>query len=286
LDIKHYQKRNPESRKKIKLEELLTGNLRLVNGILKYIKELKPELLVEYIPALTKRYEETMQRDTPEFDEGDFSLIGTEYKFVNANPELRNTVIRWTLATLSPMGRVPVGEPEIEVLILDWLRASEVLRYHRVKVLTELMGREKGIQLWKDLVEKATDDARREDSKEVWPPIQEIADGWREHGETSENDHDFIVAQFDEHKVLLKFNRCAVHEAVRHLEDSEIAYLATCWPSHPDNASLKRYGMKRRKLTPQTLHTHPFCIEFFWDNDVHPDTELPDKEFMENLGEA
>ncbi len=285
MDIKHYRKRNPESRKEINLDELLTGNLRLVNGILKYIRKLKPEILDEYIPALRKRYEETIKREAPEFDEGDFSTMGIEYKFVNANPDLRSVIIQWTLAELSPKERIQVGESEIEVLLLDWLRASEVLRYHRVKVLTELIGREEGIQLWKDIVEKATDDARREKTEEVWPPIQEIADGWRKHGETSDNDHDFIVAQFDEHKVLLKFNRCAVYEAVKHLDDPEVAYLATCWPSHPDNTSLKRYGMKRRKLTPQTLHTHPFCIEFFWNNDVHPDTELPDKEFMKNLGE-
>lgn len=285
MDIKHFRKRNPESRRKIKLDELLTGNLRLVNNILKYIRELKPEILDEYIPVLRKRYEETIQRTTPEFEEGDFSLLGVEYKFVNANPDFRNVVIKWTLAELSPKQRVPVGESEIDVLQLDASRATEVLRYHRLMALTEVLGRAEGIQLWKDIVEKATDDARREDPEEVWPLVQKNADGWRKFGETTDIDHDFIVAQFDEHKLLLKFNRCWVHQAVSHLEDAEIAYLATCWASHPDNASLKRFGLKRRKLTPQTLHTHPFCIEFFWNNDVHPDAEPPDQEFLEKLGE-
>ena len=285
VDIKYYRKRNPESRRKLKLEEQLTGNLRRVNSVLKYIRELKPEILDDYIPVLRKRFEENIQRATPEFDEGDFSLLGVEYRFLNANPDLRDAVIQWTLAELSPKQRVPVGESEIDVLHWDAARATEVLRYHRVMALTEVLGRDAGIQLWKDIVEKATDDVRRENTEEVWPLIQEIADGWRKFGETTELDHDFIVAQFDEHKVLLKFNRCVVQEAVSHLEDTEIAYLATCWASHPDNASLKRYGLKRRKLTPQTLHTHPFCIEFFWNNDIHPEAEPPDSEFLRKLGE-
>ncbi len=285
LDITHYRKRNLDSTRRIKLDEVVSENLRRVETVLKYLKELRPEILGEYIPALTKRYEESRMRKTPEYQDRSFSELGQEHKMLTANPALRKTVIQWTLAELDPFESISIGEPEIEVLLLNYNRASEVLRYHRVMALIELLGREEGIQLWKDLVYKATDDARRENPEEVWPPIQEIADGWRQFGETTDIDHDFTVAQFDEHKVLLKFNRCPVYEAVKHLADPEVAYLATCWTSHPDNASLKRYGLKRRKLTPQTLHTHPFCIEFFWNSDVHPDIELPDKEFMQNLGE-
>ena len=80
------------------------------------------------------------------------------------------------------------------------------------------------------------------------------------------------IVKYDDYKVALRFDRCPVYEATKHLEDPEIAYLSWCWTGYPEEKLNKRI---RRKRTPQTLHESDYCIEFYWNNEVHPDAEPP-----------
>jgi len=104
-------------------------------------------------------------------------------------------------------------------------------------------------------------------------PIKEIKEMWIKRGEEDENNtSDFTLFIFDDYKVLLKVDKCGVHEAVKHLEDQEIAFLSYCWTGFVEDTLNKR---SRRRRTTQTLHLSDFCDEFYWDNNVHPDAKQP-----------
>jgi hypothetical protein len=70
---------------------------------------------------------------------------------------------------------------------------------------------------------------------------------------------------------------------VKHLEDREVAYLSYCWTGYPEQELNKK---ARRKNTPQTLYQSDYCVEFFWNNDVHPNAEPPSTEFWNKVAES
>jgi len=61
-------------------------------------------------------------------------------------------------------------------------------------------------------------------------------------------------------------------------DDPEAVYLSYCWTGFPEHELNNRV---RRKFTPYTLHTNDYCIEFFWNNDKHPNAKPPSEEFWE-----
>jgi len=142
------------------------------------------------------------------------------------------------------------------------------------------MDRAEGIQLWKDLVYRATEDAIRSSDEEIHPPIKEITEGWMKEGETGQSNFELTVVSYDEYKVALRFDRCPVFDSVKHLEDREIAYLSYCWTGESEIELNKK---SRRKLTPQTLYQADYCLEFYWDNDVHPNAKPPSDDFWQTI---
>ena len=136
------------------------------------------------------------------------------------------------------------------------------------------------LQLWKDLVYRATEDAIRSSDEEIHPPIKEITEGWMKEGETGQSNFELTVVSYDDHKVALRFDRCPVFDSVKHLEDREVAYLSYCWTGQPEAELNKKL---RRKNTPQTLYQSNYCVEFYWDNEVHPDAQPPSNEFWEKV---
>jgi hypothetical protein len=81
--------------------------------------------------------------------------------------------------------------------------------------------------------------------------------------------------------VLFRFDRCLTHEALRDLNDPDIAYLASCYIGDAEEFNPGRTRYVRRT---QTLHHGDFCDELYWDVDFHTDPEQPSLEFTRMLG--
>ncbi len=81
--------------------------------------------------------------------------------------------------------------------------------------------------------------------------------------------------------VLYRFDNCLTHEALRDLNDPDIAYLASCYVGDAEEFNTGRTRYLRRT---QTLHHGDFCDELYWDVDFHTDPEQPSLEFTRMLG--
>ena len=195
---------------------------------------------------------------------------------INNNKELQDLIILQTFFHLKLPIDYRVSSEEFKVDLLDWIRSTNVLKYNRVKVFVDILKRDEGIQLWKDMLFLATEESLNSSEEEVHPPIKEIIEGWIKAGKDEDSLFDMTIVKYDDYKVALRFDRCPVYEATKHLEDPEIAYLSWRWTGYPEEKLNKR---TRRKRTPQTLHESDYCIEFYWNNEVHPDAEPPTSDF-------
>ena len=273
MEIRSYKAYNPNSKMSINLKETVKRNFFTINIVLKYIQQLNPQIKDSYVSALKKRLADNIGNYRFKVSIFDLEKIAREFNFINVHHDLQELVALFTCKYLSLSNEFDPKEEEIQGLTLDWLRAQFILQYHRTGAFVDIMERDEGIQLWKDIVYAATKDSLKMREGEIRPPIKEFTEMWIKRGEENENNtSDFTLFIYDDYKVLLKVDRCGVHEAVKHLKDQEIAFFSYCWTGFVED---KLNQKVRRRRTTQTLHLNDCCDEFYWNNDVHPNAEQP-----------
>jgi hypothetical protein len=273
MEIKSYNAYNPDSKMSFNPKEVIRRNFFTINIVLKYIQQLNSQISGNYLSALQKRLADTIGDYRFNVSLSALDQIAGEFNFINVHHDLQELVALFTCKYLRLSNEFYLMEEEIQGRTLDWLRAQFILQYHRTGAFVDIMERDEGIQLWKDIIFTATTDALENKEGEIHPPIREFTEMWIQRGEEDENNtSDFTLFIFDDYKVLLKVDRCGVHEAVKHLEDQEIAFLSYCWTGFVEDKLNKR---SRRRRTTQTLHLSDYCDEFYWNNDVHPDAKQP-----------
>jgi hypothetical protein len=280
MEIKHYKSEATNPIRMVNPVDVIVENCSRLDNVLKYFSQLKPKRINDYAVALENRLRDYI--DGFHIDHSNLQLqeLLKGLNQLNRHQELRELMIQFAFHQLKlPDDYEPESE-EIEVALLDWLRSTNVFRYQRVKAIIDIMERNEGIQLWKDMVFRSTEDSMRNEEKEIHPPVKEITEGWMKEGESSESAFELTVVRYDDHKVALRFDKCPVFESVKHLEDREVAYLSYCWTGQPEQELNRR---SRRKNTPQTLYQADYCVEFYWNNDVHPDAQPPTEEFWSGI---
>lgn len=282
MKVNHYKSEVTDPKRMENPIDVITENCDRLNRVLMYLSQLKPKRVNDYVIALEKRLRDEINGFHIDHTGLDFDEILTEYDQLNRYPDLRELMIQFVFHELQLLSNYEPESREIEVSLLHWLRSNNVFRYYRVKAIVDIMDRDEGIQLWKDMMYRANEDFFKNSDEEVYPPIKDITTGWKEHGEKGESTFELTVVSYDDHKVALRFDSCPVFESVKHLEDREVAFLSYCWGGEPEQ-ELNHWS--RRKNTPQTLYQSDYCVEFYWNNDVHPDAQPPSKKFWKVIAE-
>ena len=289
MEIKSYEAWNPKAIIRFKLEDRLKEAFRRVDSDLSYIEELMPEILANFVSALKNRLVEVI--DSYHFDSSKVNLNGMieEFEHLGNYFDLFNLVLQFVCMELGLPEDFSPTDDEIEVFSLNEARASERLPYHEVKSCADVLGDERGIQLWKKMIgfrlrnqhieydERTQEIEERGESK---PTMAENKDRaikrWIKIGIGN-----FTVAVFDDNMVLYRFDKCHTHEALKDLNDPDFAYLCSCYIGDAPEYNFGRQFLRRT----QTLHHGKFCDELYWMADAHDNPEQPSLEFTQNLKE-
>lgn len=280
MEVKYYKSEVADPKRMVNPVDVINENCSRLDYVLKYIGQLKPKRVKDYVLALEKRLREDIESFHIDYSGLGLDEMTKELNQLERFPDLKALMIQFAFYQLNLPEDYQPESKEIEVSLLDWLRSTNVFRYHRVKAILDIMEREEGIRLWKEMVYRSTEDSLKNSNEELHPPIKEITEGWMKEGESGESTFELTVVSYDDHKVALKFDRCPVFESVKHLEDREVAYLSYCWTGQPEQAMNKQV---RRKNTPQTLYQADYCVEFYWNNEVHPGAQPPSDEFWQDI---
>jgi len=289
MKIETHKVYNPDKRIKVSPQEKIRECLKWTDQVLRHLDDIRPEITSRYVVALEGRLLDAVvgfRVVPPSFDTEemlqDLSHLGN-------HSDMQDLIIRFICKHLDLPADHKPGPEEIEVSSLNDARAGRRLSYHRVKALVDLLGREEGIPLYKEIVSRILVAARVESErikkerlekgeKEISSAenIERAVKVWSEYGLA-----DFTVAVIDDHKVLYRFDRCLTHEALKDLNDPDIAYLASCYVGDAEEFNPGKTRYLRRT---QTLHHGDFCDELYWDVDFHTDPEQPSLEFTRMLG--
>lgn len=275
---------NPNAKVKLKLGERLKQSLTKVNKIFGYVMELDSEVFENYSKAFRRRISDAIVGGI-EADSNKVKELINGFEFLEKDPDFTSLIMKYFLHTLNVHSDFENLEEEIEVTSFNDVREFRHLGYYLAKSCADIMGNEEGISFWKRIVALQHRDHKKKvesamKSKEA-PELtmkergDKYVKSWIDYGLA-----DFARLDIDDHKVLFRFDICLTPEAMKDLNDPEWAYLSSCYVT---DAPEFNYGPQRLRRT-QTLHTAPFCDEFYWDPTVYDEPEQPVLEFTEKLG--
>ena len=279
MKVENHKCYNAKAKINVDPTHMLGRIFQVTEPFIKHAIDLQPDIESKYIQALMKRLAD---------DVGDIEI---NLPFLNVKEackdltvlcnyeELRKLITLFVTKYWDLSENAPVKEGKVDIYNLNYTKSYIRLSYNRVKSFVDVLGDEKGIELYKKILKIIVDeevknaDYKRKTQRESG---EKAIKGWTETGLGN-----FTSCFFDDYKVLFRFDKCVIHEALKDFNDPDHAYIATCYRGDVQGGHPGKFWMMRRT---QTLHHGDFCDEMYWYNDVHPDAEQPSLEFTQKLG--
>lgn len=262
---------------------LVKFQLEQTDWFLKYLVEFRPDVEVVYVVALLKRLREDIGTEITDSSVLAIDDFIRRLTHLNRHEGLRDAVITWVMKRIGAPKDYTPEKGDIEILGLDMARGYDLISYYRVKILTNLLGRDEGVEVFKKILssivsqendERVTSPRRKDFSFKEYRRRNVDSFAKRQMG-------NFTIAFLDDYSTLYRFDKCITHEVLKELNDPDMAYLASCYLG-----DIKEYNERRRvKLRrTQTLHHGDFCDELYWDSKYHKCPKQPSLEFTRSLG--
>ncbi|MFX0173245.1 MAG: hypothetical protein ACFE9L_15220 [Candidatus Hodarchaeota archaeon] len=286
MKVKVYNCYNENAKGKINPINAIQRAFDATEIFLSNLKELNPEILDTYILTLKEKLNGIVKDFELDFDRFELVSITNELRLLRKQSELQKAIVEFFFRSLALPTDYSPEDGEVTILYSNNFKARNRFSYHRLKTLVELLGKEHGSELYKkivpELIKKMGKDSKASKTKD--PRIITLNDQRKSSIETwcKIGLVDFIVAVFDDYKVLDRFDKCGVHEALKEFGDPDIAYLASCYIGDVKEFNEGKVVHLRRT---QTLYHGTFCDELYWNNFVYKDVEQPSLAFTESLKE-
>lgn len=277
LDYEYYGKYDPGASDEVDFESQVRNWFWTMNLMFEFVKDEKNEIFDAFIEMVADRYRSELISSSH-----DLSRVGLDRILIDQSVfDSYETIKELGLQLI--MKYIPFREGYIlstEKETMSWVdhyRARHMLLYYCLTSLVELLGRESGLAFYKDFVEHWGRELEKRGKS-----LMTLAEGrekwvksWAEGGLM-----EFGVYDYDEHMFLAKFDRCFHHEAMKHVEDQELAYYVVCYPGQIIHSYTMENARLRRSVT---VFTGDFCDELRWDPRYHDEPEQPSHEFSRRL---
>ncbi|MFX1416520.1 MAG: L-2-amino-thiazoline-4-carboxylic acid hydrolase, partial [Promethearchaeota archaeon] len=277
LDYEVFNAYNPKATIEIDLHAFTLKILTRLDDTLESIKERREDIFEEFAKRVISVWSES--EGAADIDYGAVSIGEIEQELPNLTERMvfLRPALRFILSHLRSQGAKVQTPRKTTVLYIDREKAENILFYNVVKVLVDLLGKEEGISTYKDAVDYLAD--RRAEDEPDTTKIEQFRQGLT-GSLPATGGYTFAVADLDDSMILAKFDKCVVHESLRHVSDPELAYYATCY-TNMTVANRRNRNVEIRRT--QTLFSGEFCDELYWDPEVHDEPAQPSLAVSRNL---
>jgi hypothetical protein len=285
MKIENYSCFSLTKKYKFTPENSIKGRLQRVDYTLKIFKSIKPEDLNNYVSDLKDKFSEIVGDYSFNADAFNWDSIREDLTIIQNFPELERLIFLYTCKTIELPENYVSEKGEIESNYFNLRKSGERVSYYLVRSLADIYGKDKGIEIYKQIAPLLIKEYRAkmkqeepEDPKSITilDSNKKSIEAWCKSGLA-----DFTSCVIDDFKVVYRFDSCLTPEALKDFKDPDIAYLSSCYLADIPEFNEGRVIHLRRT---QTLHHAKFCDEFYWNNHVYPDAEQPSLEFTEKIG--
>lgn len=224
--------------------------------------------LDDYVENLTATYQ-ALSKDSRDIDTWAF-LNG--FPHLGKYPNLVNEYIKYYVLLLG----VDSVEAEVEIENRNYLQAFLFPDYYNLKVLTETVGREEGIGIWKRYITQYVIDNRVQGS------IKDVNELYQRHLKGNPDSEWVMVRSvLAEGKYAYKNENCTWVDAMENLPDSELKYYVCCYGDYEKARSVDENLMLTMEHT--IAEGDQYCSRVLHDVRVDWKLDHPLKEFWDQF---
>ncbi|MBN1859012.1 L-2-amino-thiazoline-4-carboxylic acid hydrolase [Candidatus Bipolaricaulota bacterium] len=148
--------------------------------------------------------------------------------------------------------------------------------YYQMRTLREVIGRVEAMPLLRTFIDAwmaatTTTDESLQDPSRFWDALE------GEHHETSE-----VAVRLHRGRIAFRVNRCLWADAMRPLDDPEIAHAGTCYGDFPQIAAINPNFVLTRTMT--LMQGDPYCDTCIHDRRHVDSIEHPSRALFDSLG--
>jgi hypothetical protein len=276
LDYDYYGNYDPDSGDEIDIEGQIRDWLGTMDLLVKFVSNKKPEILDSFVAEVACKCKSELSSQSYALSDVGLDKLLKDPSILGSHEELKDFSLQLIMKYIPFKEGYTLGEEKAPIRWFDYCQAKYLLVYHGLTSLVDILGREDGIQFYKDFVETRAKELAKNGLVKV--PFKdarkERVKSWSQGG------MEFGVVDFDEYMYLCKFDKCVSHESMKHVEDQEVAYYAVCYSAPRIMKHLLENIRLRRSVT---LFTGDFCDELRWDPNVHDDPAQPSHEFSRKI---
>ncbi|MHA1958625.1 MAG: L-2-amino-thiazoline-4-carboxylic acid hydrolase [Candidatus Thorarchaeota archaeon] len=276
-EYEYYGKYDEDAAGEINLEGQIRDFLWTMELMFGYIGINRPGILEEFLEQVEGKYAKELEGTSYVLGDVGFDKIADDQTLLGSHPQFKDQGLRIIMKYTPLREGYMLSEENEPTRWIDYCRAKYTLLYHQITSLVEILGREAGIDFFKDFVEFWGKELGKQGKGTH--TIEEVRENrvkaWKEGGAM-----EFGVVDVYEAAFLGKFDRCVSHESMKHVEDQELAYYAVCYPG-PRLLEQVHQNISMRRT--QTLFTADFCDELRWDRHVHDEPEQPSLDFSRKI---
>lgn len=276
-EYEYYGKYTEDAAGAINVEGQIRDWLQTMELMFDYIESKRPEILKEFIERLEGIYDTELEGTSYIVGDVGFDKITEDQSLLGSYPLFKDQGLRIIMKYIPLYVGFKLSKENDTIRWIDYCRAKYTLQYHQITALVEILGRESGIEVFKEFVDYwGAELAKNSKGTHTIEQVRENrVNAWSTGGAM-----EFGVVDVSEAAFLAKFDRCVSHEAMKHVDDPELAYYVVCYPG----ARLLEYAHENISMRrTQTLFTADFCDELRWDRHIHPELEQPSLEFSRKL---
>lgn len=242
-----------------------------------YLAKNKAEIANKFISKLITKIDALNANNFKYISNFNLDSLKETTDILQDHQDLIDGIVNLHLSLLNIPKDFDINQQTITLLHIDADKGYYYPRYYLAKLLTQLLERNEAIQLFKDYVDQRVKNYIERPHQETMTEVFELD---VKNGKNSESSV-YVSALLNEGLYAGRVDRCMGHEALKELNDPELAELVTCYG---DFAMIKKTNKHFVLTRTCTLHTGPYCDNLYHDTRLVKETKHLSREFYTNLG--
>jgi hypothetical protein len=251
--------------------------LKRLNLLLGSVKQYRPDILIDYVTRLQKRYADLAESELAKEWSIDVSELTTEFDHLKEFPTLAESNLSYYLQILQPPFSSDWKNETVKVSQRNQLRAVLCPKYQNIRVLTETIDRRDAIELYKIYHDEFMREGRSS-SEDRYKTLDEFSARWNQEDNDGNRGLIRVISEVKDGKLYLRKDTCLWADAIEDLEDQELKYYVCCYGDFESARLANRHFVLTMERT--IIEGHPYCDSVFHDTRISNDLSHPSDEFF------
>ncbi|NHJ49065.1 MAG: hypothetical protein FK733_14860 [Asgard group archaeon] len=250
--------------------------------ILGFIRKTKPEIYDSLVKSIEENYTNLMKEDYVRNRKFNLTKLISDFKFLKNHKQLAEKSLNYIIGLLGLSSDINWVKEKLTVTEKDNLKIYSYPDYQNLVSLSNVVGKDEAIKLYKRLVSEYIAEAHKE-TKNNFETLEELReDHINYYKEKDKPGWVRIEGTVENGKLVYRRDSCLWAEGIKNLPDDDFRYLIACYG---DFQGTKIIWNKHFILTMK--HTiakgDPYCSCIVHDTRIDWDLTHPDEDYWESI---